>query len=91
MSRSTPTFATLFAAGAFVAASAVPVMAATTLAPAPGARLAEAGCGSAHPQGAKNNKCNKNCTCHQPNKTAASKKGTKDASCGKGSCGSKKG
>ncbi len=91
MSRSNPTLATLFAAGAFVAASAVPVMAATSLAPAPGTRLAEAGCGSAHPQGAKNSKCGKNCACHQSGKAAASKKGTKDASCGKGSCGSKKG
>jgi uncharacterized low-complexity protein len=85
MNRQTPAFASLFAAGAFVAASAIPAMAATPASSSRGISLLEAGCGAK--KDAKDAKCGK----HSKSKKDAKKKDAKDASCGKGSCGSKKG
>ena len=89
MNSKTPSLATLFAAGAFVAASAAPTVAATPVSTHAGSSLAEAGCGA---KDAKDAKCGKGA---KPKKEAkdtkdAKKKGEKDASCGKGSCGSQK-
>jgi len=87
MNRTTPTsFATLFAAGAFLVAGAVPALAATAVSPRAGTSLMDAGCGAKTAKGAKDAKCGKGAK----TKKEAAKKGAKDASCGKGSCGSSK-
>jgi hypothetical protein len=90
MNRTTPTsFATLFAAGAFMVAGAVPALAATVVSPRAGTSLMDAGCGAKTAKGAKDAKCGKGGKCSKTKQEAA-KKGAKDASCGKGSCGSSK-
>ncbi len=86
MNRTTPALATLFAAGAFVAASAAPAVAATPVTRTGASTLVEAGCGAKDAKkDAKDAKCGKDAKAKKD-----AKKDAKDASCGKGSCGSKK-
>ncbi len=89
MNRKSPSLATLFAAGAFVAAGSAPLMAATAVTTSAHTALTEAGCGA---KDAKDAKGAKDAKCGKGKKDAkdAKKKGEKDASCGKGSCGSNK-
>lgn len=86
MSRKPASLATLFAAGAFVASGSAPLMAATAVTTPAHAAMTEAGCGAKDAKDAKDGKDTK-----AAKDTKNKKKGEKEASCGKGSCGSKKG
>lgn len=96
MNRKLPSLATLFAAGAFVAAGTAPLMAATPVTSHADTTMTEAGCGAKDAaKDAKDAKCGKDAKAKKDTKDAkdakdAKKKGEKDASCGKGSCGSSK-